>query len=105
MTLHVWQLGPDQIIARSGEDCFAVELEECGVGRDEFDGDTPNQIDDDETLSISWDVHDLKWRGDWWKPYVEAEDLEEGDGHLQVRAPCKVWIEHMGRGILSSEEY
>ncbi len=105
MTLHVWQLGPDEIIAHDVEDCFAVELEVCGVGRDEFDDDTPYQIDDDEMLSVWLDVHDLKQFGDWWKPFVEAEYLEWHDGTLQVNAPCRVWIEHMGRGILSTEEW
>ena len=90
--LHVFEIGPDTVIAYDVDDAWTVWSEQSGEDRDDYETyDDPVLLPDDKTLSI----------------WCDADGIAEpnGDGADTVERTCAEWIAREGRGFLCSTEY
>lgn len=91
--LHVFEMGPDTVIAYDVEDAWAVWCERLGEKREDYEPwDEPAQLDDDKPLKI-WSDSDG----------VICEPGEDG-GAVATRT-CREWADREGRGFLCSTEW
>lgn len=80
--LHLWSFGPDMVIAADAVDVLAIMRDQVGNdGLEDYAGDTPYTLDDNESLTI-WDE----------------------DCSTKITKLASEWAE-MGRGWLCSTEF
>lgn len=83
--LHLWQFGPDKVVATDEADVRAVMrgiVGEASLNSD-YDDDEPDLIDDDRLITI-------------FNAYDDGE---------KVTKSAREWADENGRGFLCSTEY
>ena len=88
--LHVYKSECDWVVAESLEDAYAVNIEHCGITREDMaaNDDGFGQLADDSKLTIA-----------------ENENDDGGRTGEKVSKTCAEWAAEFGRGHLCSTEY